>query len=1534
MFGAKTTSNSFSFGSSSANTGGSGISFGANANNPPGSTSGGFSFGSNAANTGAGSSVGLFGGNKPATGGFGTPSSGSGGFSFGSSSNTATNTGGGLFGGSGGSTGGLFGGNNPSTGGLFGTTSNANQPAQGSSGLLGNKPTTGTGGGLLGGSAGVTGTTNSGGLFGSNTGNTGTTGGGGLFGSSIASGPGSTGGGLFGNKPAATTGGGLFGSNTGSTGGGLFGSAGGGTGGGLFNKFGVSSGNTQNFLGGGNASSNLGVSQNSSLLSSSFAPNQSLIASIDQAPYSLASTPSLNRSLGPLTSSTRRKPKDGVAPQTPIQSKSSRASLFNRSASLKAAPSPRTALNSARASPYAFGRKEVQRTRSMMFNQTESKTVNVGDVVLKHKHSIDQLIPTRRYDNYLNDGKRLVINRKGQRSLESITGRSPPERRPPRALNPHPLTSSESFLDSTPDRTTSTARHSKTFSVDTTASSVPLSPGMKQPEMVVTPSAKFSKPEPRGKVYEINQIAKDNGYWISPQLHTLYTFSRDQLAAVPNLTIGRKGYGQIAFNQPVDLTKIDNLSDILGNIVIFGQGTVCVYPDLANKAPRGYELNLPATVSLENCYATDKKTREKIVEPGDSRLIKHIDRLKRAVESRGGEFVAYDVNAGLWTFKVPHFSTWGLVDDDYSDEEFDDGLVTQTIKHAEDYNEFVNGNKAPEFNMSEFANEMNQNTATKEQPVFSFGHNQFGSIGTNNLFGKTDPYVQHDHQKEVNENDTLENLGLSSTEPTFGNSMPEDTFGDKIEAIKNRQRANGDPQDQDTRMWGIEDGDFSYSSDEESATEQPPRNGAMVLKHKDSDILDGLLEREFDGLREGSITSRDIYPRETSKDWLKQLDLSGKLDSPLANIKSKDARQIKARLEESKEDEERGFTAADLDAALFSGTKALDKTASLQYKQAAAALRLPDMFSPCSFARFSPGTGRLISKSSSSPSGIKLVDTSVVEEAPYSFADQVRLTRIVQRENSGLPLSSPSDSLTFKYFASRSKEHHADKYEKSMWELASILFDPISLLGLEEIPYEYSDVAQEKIKEKHRRRLLSRWLAEEVNASLLADLEKATDSLDRIYIYLTGHQIQRACEEAIKGNNFHLATVLPLAGTADKGVREDALKQLKQWSEMRVLGTIPTQIRQIYELLAGNTTISKVASVRGDIQVPELYMSEGLDWKRALGLKLWYEASNNDPISVAVEEYALAYRDGVNRIAQPVAVNAETNQSQLDLCYQLLRLYGSIDPSLVSVLQPIRNLDYRAPWSIYMVLVQSSKLLTDFGSVIGDELSVNYGCQLEAQGQWTEALFVLSHIVNDNIAKRYIEMVLSNHVEEIAAKPNVRQQLIDELRIPESLINQVQALRSRYDHDYLEECHSLLRGGFDEEAHRTLIGKVAPRAVIEDKVDRLRELLSRFTYPWPILGWSIGGQVYLDYVTLRSEPANGEVARRLLESLAEILNTDKFDTRVASNIMAQYVGKLVRSMPLKTGDGSRLLQMKMGENEYLQQTIDLSVNYFKNRLIQ
>lgn len=153
----------------------------------------------------------------------------------------------------------------------------------------------------------------------------------------------------------------------------------------------------------------------------------------------------------------------------------------------------------------------------------------------------------------------------------------------------------------------------------------------------------------------------DQGYWCSPSPEQLNQLSLKQLRAVSNFVIGRFGYGYITFINEVDLTAFseDFRRELFGKTVIFRTArTVEVYPDESEKPAIGYGLNVPATICLEQVYPIDKKSKAVLK---DASRIKDFQVFCRRLRSlRNMEFISYNPYGGVWTFRVNHFSVWGL----------------------------------------------------------------------------------------------------------------------------------------------------------------------------------------------------------------------------------------------------------------------------------------------------------------------------------------------------------------------------------------------------------------------------------------------------------------------------------------------------------------------------------------------------------------------------------------------------------------------------------------------------------------------------------------------------------------------------------------------------------------------------------------------------------------------------------------------------------------------------------------------------------
>jgi nuclear pore complex protein Nup98-Nup96 len=166
------------------------------------------------------------------------------------------------------------------------------------------------------------------------------------------------------------------------------------------------------------------------------------------------------------------------------------------------------------------------------------------------------------------------------------------------------------------------------------------------------------------KTTKMNEVGD---YWTKPAMKDLKHMSRQQLKNVGNFVVGREGVGRIEFGS-VDLTNTP-LEDVCGNIVQLNPRSATVYQEDGDKPAVGKALNVPSTIFLENSWPRSHGGKKPVHAKSGREYDKHIARLKRV---SGTHFLSYNSDTGVWSFKVDHFTTYGLEDDDDDASEFYD----------------------------------------------------------------------------------------------------------------------------------------------------------------------------------------------------------------------------------------------------------------------------------------------------------------------------------------------------------------------------------------------------------------------------------------------------------------------------------------------------------------------------------------------------------------------------------------------------------------------------------------------------------------------------------------------------------------------------------------------------------------------------------------------------------------------------------------------------------------------------------------------
>ncbi|KAL0697562.1 hypothetical protein Bca4012_053684 [Brassica carinata] len=174
------------------------------------------------------------------------------------------------------------------------------------------------------------------------------------------------------------------------------------------------------------------------------------------------------------------------------------------------------------------------------------------------------------------------------------------------------------------------------------------------------PYRTLGRPKAGAEIEALLPKLPQSDYFTEPRIQELAAKERADpgyCSRVKDFVVGRHGYGSIKFMGVTDVRRLD-----LESLVQFNNREVIVYLDESKKPAVGEGLNKPAEVTLLNIKCVDKKTGKQFTE--GERVEKYKMMLKRKAEAQGAEFVSFDPVKGEWKFRVDHFSSYKLDDED------------------------------------------------------------------------------------------------------------------------------------------------------------------------------------------------------------------------------------------------------------------------------------------------------------------------------------------------------------------------------------------------------------------------------------------------------------------------------------------------------------------------------------------------------------------------------------------------------------------------------------------------------------------------------------------------------------------------------------------------------------------------------------------------------------------------------------------------------------------------------------------------------
>ena len=498
-------------------------------------------------------------------------------------------------------------------------------------------------------------------------------------------------------------------------------------------------------------------------------------------------------------------------------------------------------------------------------------------------------------------------------------------------------------------------------------------------------------------------------------------------------------------------------------------------------------------------------------------------------------------------------------------------------------------------------------------------------------------------------------------------------------------------------------------------------------------------------------------------------------------------------------------------------------------------------------------------------------------------------------------------------------------YEKTVWELASILFD-------DQDPEDFGVPAAQGALFDHRirkDRLISLWerLCED-SAKQAAGAARAAE--ERAVAHLSAHKVTEACDALVQGKDYRLAILVSQIG-GDEIAREDMEAQIGAWRDLNVLSEMTEPIRTIYSLLAGNTCVCEGKKGPAEDRARTFVISErfDLDWKRAFGLRLFYAILANEPIEAAVVKFANDLRGDEGKKPTPWFVEDESvhtswqdpNPSQReDILWGLLKLYAASKsalptPSIAETFAPHNTtgnpLDTRLSFQLYHALTLRFPSAPASAPFQADDLAWTFATQLDSAGEWLWAMFALLHLSSRPQRQMAIQSLLAHHAADIHTEPANEhfRTLTQDLKVPADWIYEAKALFARsVEGDHVKEVGYLLQAGNWDEAHQILKTEVGPTAVIEEDWQKLQDILNAFAPGKDsIQEWGLGGQVYEDYLCLISETETetvvdegerNDILARLLDALPTMVQGGKvgFREMVAVQEISGVVGKEILAL--------------------------------------
>lgn len=536
------------------------------------------------------------------------------------------------------------------------------------------------------------------------------------------------------------------------------------------------------------------------------------------------------------------------------------------------------------------------------------------------------------------------------------------------------------------------------------------------------------------------------------------------------------------------------------------------------------------------------------------------------------------------------------------------------------------------------------------------------------------------------------------------------------------------------------------------------------------------------------------------------------------------------------------------------------------------------------------------------PQGDTVVKSSFeTGPASYNSGSVIAASEVMLKDD--VPFAQRKE-LPFSEYSQRLLSSSSSQIESDVYSLLHILFDDYE----DEFNKDLSAALRHEYEAQIRKDRLTKFLSTyvtRVHGDKLAKVEKENPTAAAV-IRLTARDIKGACDCLEKAQNYKLMVLVSQLGSADGYFQDSIRAQLDAWREQRILSEMTEDIRAVYELCGGNTTISSGKSgnnvpVEDKAKTFSIGDEYELDWVQNFALGLWFGRDEKFHPSLAgvvsIENAVLEFHRRCQR-------KEESQMPGNDPLWVVLQTYAATKhvrdvemPVFPTALEALND-----TWDASRALSLHYSIITNVQPVSIDEsaeeeLAGLLAYQLSSNGDIASAALALLHLHDSTKRETMLKSLLERFAGQLPDPPSASATnapnassvssvaafndaqsaelwtvLTRQLLLPEAWLYQAKALHARaVSGDSTKELQYLVAARSWEEAHECFTHRVAPGLVVDNDIEALTITVNLFEddVMEKVSGWEMGGGVYSDFALMCT--AKGHLNQAAVDGLRKRL---------------------------------------------------------------